>query len=290
MNKILITLFSLIFATTFCTAQHSTEDNKSLLWQISGNGLEEPSYLFGTIHIICKNQFVWTDAMQNSIEQTEKICLEMDLDDPALMLQIAKLMTATDGKKLSDYFSESEYKMVKKYFMDSVGINLIMLNNMKPFVLATLFKPTGTDCDSTVSYEFIMTDYAKKEQVEIIGLETAEEQISIFESISIDTIINTVVEVAENGGMESQGDLKKLMDTYVSQDLPKLHEELLSSDLAGMDMNDFIYERNQNWIPKMKDYMSQHSIFFAVGAGHLWGKEGVIQLLKNEGYEVTPIK
>lgn len=290
MYKTLITLFSLLLINASCIAQADSSNNDhSLLWKISGNGLEQPSYLFGTIHIICKDDFVWTDAMQNSIEQTEKICLEIDLDDPMLMFKVMQLMRAEDDKKLSDYFTKEEYTKVKKYFQDSFSVQLGLFNNMKPFVLMTLFKPSGSNCDSSVSYEFIMTAFAQKEKMEILGLETAEEQIAIFEKIPTDSVIKEVLDVVNDNGEESYEEMEELMSAYVAQDLAKLNELILSSEMSGMNMNDFIYQRNRNWIPKMKEYMKLHPTFFAVGAGHLGGVEGVIELLKNEGYTLTPV-
>src|SRR6218665_1169628 len=61
------------------TTKQKTVDQNSLLWKISGNGLTKPSYVFGTIHLICESDYFWNPVMEEALKATEKICMEMDM-------------------------------------------------------------------------------------------------------------------------------------------------------------------------------------------------------------------
>ena len=81
-----------------------------------------------------------------------------------------------------------------------------------------------------------------------------------------------------------------LIKAYKQQDLPRLYELIKNTKDFGDDMGAFLDERNQKWIGRMGDKMKGHSVFFAVGAGHLWGDQGVISLLRKAGYNVEAVK
>lgn len=275
----------LLLLTGVCIQAQEQKGAKSLLWKISGNGIQKPSYLFGTIHIICKDDYIWTNAMSKSLKQCDEICMEMDMDDPNILTKIAYAMVETNGKKLEEYFSTSDYKLVEKYFRDSLSINIEMFATMKPIVLQTLLTTTSFSCDSSVSYEVKLSEYAKANKVEVSGLETPEEQIKLLEQIPVDSIILDLVATAK--GVKNDDTIYKAMiDAYIHQDLPQLYELILKAKEEGDNMNVFLDERNQKWIDRMTEHMEQKSVFFAVGAGHLWGENGLINLLRQNGYTV----
>ncbi|MCB9046528.1 MAG: TraB/GumN family protein [Chitinophagales bacterium] len=291
MNKILFCTFILL--STICGdkvyAQSKQADNRSLLWKISGKDMRQPSYLFGTIHMICKEQFIWTKAMEKSLEASEEVCMEMDMDDPSILMQIASGMIEGDGKKLQDHFTEEEYKLVEKYFADSLDIDITMFAGMKPIVLQTLLVPSVQLCDSTVSYEIAISGMAKSQQKEITGLESPAEQIKLMDEIPVDSIIKELLEVA-SGKTGDDSDNIEMINAYVHQDIPALYELILKSKEQGDNLDAFLDERNEKWIDRMAEHMDQRSVFFAVGAGHLWGEKGLINLLRLQGYTVEPLK
>ena len=251
--------------------------------------MQQPSYLFGTIHIICKENYVWTKAMKKSLESCNEVCMEMDMDDPSIMMQIASAMMETDGKKLQDYFSEAEYTLVEKYFRDTLGINITMFSTMKPVVLQTLLTTSVSTCDSSVSYEVKLSEAAKELNIEITGLESPAEQIRLLDQIPIDSIIKELLEVA-SGKANDQSDYNAMIDAYVQQDVPALHNLILKAKEEGDNLNAFLDERNEKWVDRMAERMDQKSVFFAVGAGHLWGEKGLICLLREQGYIIEPQK
>ncbi len=267
------------------------KDNNSLLWQISGKEMKQPSYLFGTVHIICDDKYVWTDAMKKRLALADEVCMEMDMDDPAIFMQIASGMAAPEGKMLSDYFSKEDFNLLKNYFRDTLGINIAAFMGMKPIVLQTLFigNTVSVSCDSLISYEVKIAEAASKSGKEITGLESAEEQIQLLDNIPIDSVVAELMRVVRGEAYESS-ELDNLMTAYQNQDIEAVYQFILTEDIPGDDLNIFIDERNQKWIERMTERMEQKPIFFAVGAGHLWGDKGLISLLRKEGYTVEPVR
>ncbi|NJL75980.1 MAG: TraB/GumN family protein [Saprospiraceae bacterium] len=165
---------------------------------------------------------------------------------------------------------------------------------MKPMFLSAMASgegsPESMKSGKTVSYELELMNNAKKQKKPISGLETMEFQMGLFDSIPYDVQAQMLVEsikVGSSGG----DDLEEMTKIYKSQDIEAM-QSMMSSDTEGIGRYEelLLTKRNENWIPKMKTQMKDKAVFFAVGAGHLGGKKGVIQLLEKEGYTLTPIK
>jgi len=279
---------TLILCIVVCSSL-SAQNNKSLLWSVSGKGMKEPSYIFGTIHLICPQDYVWTDAMKQSLNKSKEVCFEMDMDDPNILLQIAAGMIDQSGKTLKDYFSPSDYEKLEKYVKDSLGMNIELFQQMKPVALQTIFATSSSGCDAPISYENNIMEAAKTSHKEITGLETVSEQLDLFDNLPVDSVIKEIVELL-NGTNTDKGDYKKLVNAYKNQDLPALGKLIKESGASDKDLDGFLDVRNEKWVPRMIEKMDKTSIFFAVGAGHLYGEHGLITLLRKEGYTVTPIK
>lgn len=282
-HKTLTLLFTLV--SFVATAQN----NKSLLWSISGKDMKKPSYLFGTIHLICPEDYIWTDAMKRSLAKSDEVCFEMDMDDPNIMMQIAMGMIDNSGKTLKDYFTVEEYSKLEKYVRDSLGMNIELFQQMKPVALQTIFTTQSSECSNPISYENNIMETAQKEKKEITGLETVSEQLDLFDNLPVDSVIKEIVGLL-NGNSTDKSDYKKLISAYKNQDLPALNKYIKESGASDKDLGGFLDVRNEKWIPRMIEKMDRSSIFFAVGAGHLYGENGLISLLRKAGYSVTVVK
>ena len=272
------------------TAGAQATDNKSLLWQITGKGLTKPSYLFGTMHQICEDDYVWTDKMKTSLEKSEKVCFEMDMDDPAVMMEVAAGLIDKSGKELKDYFTPEQYKLVQQYVKDSLGMDITMFTRMKPIMLQTMMGLKEVNCKNPVSYEENIMKTAQDEHKEVLGLEEAQEQLSVLETIPVDSVITKLMEDITGHKQEGDEEYQKLIAAYKQQDIPALYQYITASNTISDDMGQFLDVRNKKWIPRMSKKMEKSSVFFAVGAGHLWGDNGVINLLRKDGYTIKPIK
>ncbi len=292
MKRIITFLTGLLtLAISYSTGaqQKATAKDQSLLWRISGKHMAKPSFLFGTIHLICIDDYVWTEKMKQSLANSEKICLEMNLNDPAVVMQATMGLLDTSGKKLEDYFTPEQFKLVKSYLKDSIGMDISLFEQMKPIALQSIIGTTGLNCDNPISYEDSIMKTALNDKKEIMGLEEPKEQIDVLGSISADTVVKQLMaDIQSNNTNDSE--YWRLVSAYKRQDLPALFSLITSSKELGDDLGVFLNDRNKKWIPRIADKMKQSSVFFAVGAGHLWGQEGVINLLRKDGYTVEPLK
>lgn len=262
---------------------------QSLLWKISGKDLKKPSYLFGTIHLLCPQDYVWTPAMRRSLQQCDQVCFEMDMDDPKVMMDIGMGMIDNSGKTLKDYFTQAQYDSLSRYFTDSLSMNINMLQQVKPAALISMFAMKVAECDNPVSYESKIQDEAKKYRKDITGLEEPYEQIALLDSIPPDSIVVEVMEVIAGRG-EEQDSYKELITAYKKQNLSALDSLINHASEHGSDITMFLDERNIKWIDRMEEQMEQKAVFFAVGAGHLWNENGLVSLLQKAGYTVQAIK
>ena len=121
--QLLLCLLSISFT-------HAQDLENSLLWKISGNGLEQSSYLFGTIHITCDATL--EDKVKKALDETTHLVLELDADDPSLQTKMLTGMYMKDGKTLKDYTTEKEYAKIDSLFKERMGFSVEMINNVKP--------------------------------------------------------------------------------------------------------------------------------------------------------------
>src|ERR1700748_1579650 len=146
---------SLFLGAAGCFAQHvsgQSSANDALLWKISGNGLRQPSYIFGTLHIICQADYLWTGAMDKALKSSAKVAMEMDMDDSALQTQVSAGMTLSAGKTLKDFYSAQDYNKLDS-FATKNNIPLQMLQGFKPFTLMSLVYYKVVPCTLPSSYE-----------------------------------------------------------------------------------------------------------------------------------------
>lgn len=293
--KSLLFLYSAFFLSAAPTparnvAPHKAinEGNSSLLWKISGEGLSTPSYLFGTIHLICPDNYVWTATMQKAFDTTREVAFELDLDDPALQSTVYSGMLLKEGKTLKDFFQGKDYQKLSAFMQDSLGISLEMLQNMQPFVVMSLLSMKAINCSVPDSYEGNISKMAENAGKEIVGLESPADQLHIFQSMNKDTIIEQLMKATEDwDSVKTQ--YQKMVKSYEAQDLESLYNAIISSPDSKGNLNTLLFERNEKWIPKIEKLIHDQATFIAVGAGHLWGKKGLIQLLRKQGYQVEPV-
>jgi uncharacterized protein len=289
-NPIKLFLISLIFSSLYFTQIYGQKEEKSLLYEISGNGLAQPSYIYGTIHIICKDDFVMTEATKQKFAEAQQVYLEIDMDDPKMMPEMMKSMYMTDGSTLKTLLSEADYQKVSLFFKDSLKTNIGTMDKMKPFVLSSMTIPKLISCPSQ-SYEETFVKMAKNESKEVLGLETVQEQFGALDKMGMKKQADLMlVKMIENWN-EGKQELKQLISDYKNQDIEAMFEDMSKSKSMDAEFeSDLLANRNQNWIPKIQKITKEKPTFFAVGAGHLGGKKGVIALLRESGFTVKAIK
>lgn len=278
----------LVFCLTIILSIGSYAQEKSLLWEISGNGLSKPSYLFGTIHLICPTDYFMSDATKAAFEKTEQVYLELDMDDPSLMTKMMQTSMFTDGKKLKDYLKTEDYTLLNDYFKQKMGMGLDQINGMKPFTVMSMLYMTLLSCQPQ-SYELVFTQMATNAKKEMLGLETVEFQMGVFDQIPYEKQAGMLADMVRKKE-ESIKEFSEMVALYKQQDIEQL---LKLMDESEWDFNGYedllLANRNTTWIPVMQKAMQTKPTFFAVGAGHLGGEKGVLSLLKKQGYVVKAV-
>lgn len=261
--------------------------DSSLLWKVSGNGLEKESYLFGTIHIICKSDFLMDDRIIKAFESAEKLFLELDMSDPQLQLKMQQVSINPGMKNIKAEMDESAASALDAFLLKNYGAGLAQLGILKPFVLSSMVMLKALPCTEIESYEGYFTSRAGEAEMPIVGLETVEFQVGIFDQIPRDLQLKELMKLVTEEG--SQQEFQIMISAYLAEDILALDQAMTNSGMMADYRSILLEERNKNWVPQMEEAMKAKSIFMAVGAGHLGGDFGVISLLRKAGYSVEPI-
>ncbi len=265
--------------------------DNTLLWKISGNGLSRSCYLYGTMHVLCAEDATVSDSLKLAIRYADEIYFELDMDNMGEMLGAMKFLRMNDGKKLSELLTKEEYARVEAYFKQhSVPLPLAMMNRFKPYFISSLIGEQMMSCEQKNGMEELIMRESRQYRKEIKGLETSEFQASIFDSIPYEKQAKDLVSYIDSIDSYKQVTME-MVDVYRQQNLERMDSLMHKSD-PGMDeyMDILLYGRNRHWVEKMPEIMKGKCILFAVGAGHLPGEQGVINLLRKKGYKVTPMK
>ena len=280
-----VVLFFLLAAIT----QADTDRSHGLLWEISKTG-QEPSHLFGTIHSEDPEVVALPAPVRQVFDAADSVVLELLMDTEAMMYS-STAMLMLDGRSLSDVLGMPLYKQAAEAIA-SRGIPELVLNRMKPWAVAvTLSTPaleTGQVLDLVLYQDALQQDKA------VYGLETIREQLDLFdtmpESDQVILLRDAVDNLSELDAMNAE-----LLAVYKQRDI----EGLLALNEVSMQTGDqrlakdfqkrVIDDRNHLMAERMQQYLQQGKAFVAVGALHLPGEEGLLNLLEQQGYTVRRV-
>ncbi|WP_258097994.1 TraB/GumN family protein [Marinoscillum pacificum] len=282
MKKSITTLIGIFIAAVSFTAE---AQDQSLLWKISGNGLDKPSYIFGTIHIMCSD-YELEDKVQSALANSDQVYLELDMDDPAMTTKMQQLAVNKDMKNFSSELTDEDKKKLNEFLVANYNAGLEQLGILKPFALMGMILIKRISCDAPNGVEELIKTEAIRSKKEIKGLETVEFQMGLFDNVPLEDQMVWIMDLLEDDYPE---EYSQMMEAYQEEDLDKL--ELLMAESPGMAnyLDMLLYQRNQNWVPLISEISKNKSTFYGVGAAHLTGQKGIISLLKKEGYTVNPV-
>lgn len=284
MKKILLALL----AIAGFTADAQKLDN-ALLWKISGKGLAQPSYLFGTIHITCDATL---DAKtKKALADTKQMYLELDMDDPKMQADMMGGIMMKNGVTMSSLASADDFKIVDEFLAKNVGMSAKMMDSFKPALISAMLYPKMIDCPMQ-SFEMELMKEAVTQNEEIMGLESVADQMAVFDAIPYQQQMDELVKTAKAGLEKDKKEFAKLLAMYNSKDLDAMHKLMDESDnkMYSQFEDVMLNDRNKKWIAVIEAAAKKKPTFFAVGAAHLGGESGVIKLLRKAGYKVEAVK
>ena len=297
--------FILVFlvVSTFCNV---VEAQNSLLWKIEGNGLENPSYLYGTMHSQDKCVHDLGKLALPYIHQSEAVALELVIDSNNMFRMIMILFGQMMMKDttLQQLYEAEDYQLVKEFVSAKMGAfaMLLKIDEIKPLFTSLLMEEIAT-VDSKVGKEMEMAldQYfqvvGEQADKKLIGVETFEEQMSAINRIPLQEQANMLLESVklQSEGNESGTEMQTLMKYYLAQDLDGLMEWYekgqKQAELESESSFDavILLERNYRMAHRMDKIVQNQTTFIAVGALHLPGEDGLIELLSQKGYELSPV-
>jgi hypothetical protein len=267
----------------------SAAQEQTLCFEISHQELDiETSYLFGTMHAMEESRFFFPKKITKLLGKTDALCLEIKNISE---VRIAPEMLFDTTLNLKAYCNSEEWLNLtiwaeEKLFMKPLQFQE-NFKHARPFMLFQFILAMNLPANKK-SHEQELEKIAVSNKSQLLGLESANEQLNIFNQIPFDDQMNMVFSELTNREKNIQ-DFNDMQRAYRNQNLNVLCDFANNETLAGNKAL-FLDDRNKKWIPKMREMMTEKSTFFAVGAGHLCGKNGLISLLKKEGFKLKVIK
>lgn len=284
MKHFFISLLTLITGLSF-----SQELEKSLLWKISGNGLKYDSYLFGTIHVSCDASL--DDSTIKALKTTEQLFLEIDMNKP-IEMEMMKYITMKNENKISKLLNSEDFNLVDEFLNKKMKMSLKFFDSYKPFMIATMLYPSILECSiQNIERELIIINKNNNNNKEVFGLETIKEQMEIFDQIPYEIQAEELVKMVKSDLKKDKEEIKKMIAIYKNKDIDAMQQIMDESEnkITSENKKILIYDRNNKWIPTIIKIINEKPTFIAVGAGHLAGNEGIIKLLRRNGYRVEAV-
>lgn len=271
-----------VLAFNFSVNAQTQKSENSVLWEVSGNGLAKPSYLFGTIHMICGKDFVMKPKAADAFSKSSKLALEINMGDAE---EIKLVQQAAVGKEpLSKSLSPKQIAQLEEVLKNNGGITLAQVDSYTLETIMSLLFMKSFGCADLKFYEMEFLAKAKESNKPIVGLEKAAEQVDILNKSFTDDEMIAYLQKIDTSMSDT------MIKDYVNEDINGLYAMTTDKDLMSAGTKETLLDsRNVNWLKIMPQMMQKESVFFAVGAAHLAGDLGVIKLLKKAGYIVKPI-
>ena len=273
-----------------------TAQAQSLLWQISGNGLAKPSYLFGTYHILRDSYLKGDSLTRTHFERAEGVVVEMVFDSTERS-KVVQHSTMIDNN-LIRLIAPNDYKLVADEFNAVMGQELSFYNQIKPVIIATALSAAYARRESDTLRHFTgqpidlffvrQTQAAKKP---LIGLETLEEQLKLlYDRQPVEEQADQLVQLVKHHYESKTTNGPGLTDLYLKANLDGMWDLFQRESNSPTDLYTLVEDRNVRWMSQLRTIMATRSTFIAVGAGHLPGPNGLLKLLREAGYTVQAVR
>jgi uncharacterized protein YbaP (TraB family) len=278
----------------FVPRSTTTGASAPLLWRIESPRPDKhvrSSYIFGTIHIDDQQVMDIPDSVTRRLSVANSLLLELELND-INSIDILRKMLFTDGKNLQQFLSQANYDRVTQALAETGNhLPADVLSLLKPWAaMLMLIRPensSGTFLDKKLA------NLARQSGTPVLGLETIDEQLSVFDNIPIEDQI-TLLDSAIDRLPEKTESFQQLLQAYLSGDLDRIvavsaSQEPDDARLAKLVRSSLIDRRNQTMFDRMQPQLQEGNAFIAVGALHLPGEQGLLYKLEQAGYRLVRI-
>lgn len=296
MNKRLFShIFLFILSLPLLGKAQTPVAEKGLLYEVSGNGLKKPSYLFGTFHLLKSDFLKEIPKLESCFNKAKGVVVEVDIQGADIMTITNAMMMK--GQKLTDLLTPEEANKLDDKLQVTTGTNLAVYNNMKPnAVMVTLSTQMPPDVEAQLNkYDGTLMDLyfmeqAREKKKTVTGLESATEQANLLFGDSIPKQVELLKKYITKMD-EADTITAKLADAYFAQDMDGMYAlSMKTGDITPGDMEGLLFKRNRNWLKVLPALFEKEPQFVAVGALHLAGEEGLVNQLRKMGYTVKAVR
>lgn len=291
-------LFLILTVTMLALASQA-----QLLWKVSGNNLARPSYILGTHHMAPATMIDQIKGMDVAIEGCDIVVGEIEKDSLVsqdAQVLMAQAMIAPPDSTLDKLFTPEEYAIIEQVFnkyFGSMGVKLSQMKSLKPSAISTQLQAMQAvrnfpNFDPNNLIDIAVQQRANDAGRPSAGLETLQEQIDLLFNGPLTEQAKGLLESCKQDENFLQTSVA-LSEAYMSQNLEKVYQVMLEAtegETAQEEMKALLDERNNAWVPKLVRMMPERACLVCVGAGHLPGPQGVLQLLRDRGYTVEPVQ
>lgn len=261
--------------------------NNSLLWEITGENLQAPSYLFGTMHVKDKRAFLFHDSLMIKLKSCKTFAGEIVLDKAAAK-EVSSDLLLPPGQELKTLLSEREYRKVKKFCRKHLGAMALFVNKIKPVFTSAMISESLMENDMPKALDEYLQDKAKDYNLKITGLETVKEQMNALDELSVQDQAKMLVEQIDQIEEEKK-EIQRLANVYTSQNLDSIYSFVQTPEMQSEFGDALIKDRNLVMTERLEKLILSETTFCAIGAAHLPGENGVINLLRKRGYKLRPV-
>ena len=271
--------------------------NAQLLWKISGRGIGKPSYILGTHHAV---PYTFCDTIPGLMKVFGEVghvvgefdMLKMDAMTPQQVQNMQKMMMMPADTTMASLFSDAQRDTLDAYLKNTLGANLQMLSSMKPMTIMVtvqqkMLMELIPDIASLTGIDKYMQTLAAEKGKQVGGLETMEYQLGLLYGSSLQDQADALLDMVRQSNSKEL--LQELTAAYKTQNLDTLWK-IFQDQMTQLEYDALVKTRNLNWLEEMKVLLTTQSALYVVGAGHLPGDAGMINLLRDAGYKVKPVK
>lgn len=281
-----------------------------LLYRVSGNVLEKPSYIMGTHHLANVGFINRVNGVTDALTNTDQVYGELawnDMTNPDSVKAMQKAMMLPEGKKLKDILTAEQYSKLNAYLKKAMQTDMsspqveAQMGKLTPTAITTqltllsfMMKHMG-EFDPTNTFDQYFQAQAKKNNEYVGGLETVDFQTkTLLQGASMERQVQLLMCFLDNTAFVEQMN-EELINAFYAQDLEALKKAMdtktnSSCDNTPEEDDRILYSRNADWLKKLPSIMASKPTFFAVGAGHLPGERGILEGLRQLGYTVEGVK
>jgi uncharacterized protein len=284
-------LFSSLLFFSFSLISNFTFSQSSILWEVSGGNLTQPSYLLGTLKFMGEKEYKMPPVVERVLKSCSIFAIEDEVDHHA-QHELNKTIHFPKGQSLASVLSAEDYARVQVLFQNEFNVSKKVFTKkyapLTPLALSITMTRLSLH-EGLKYYDIELLKMAKYHGLEAYSLEPIDREAQAIRAFAMPDQVKALL-LSINNFQAQADEYKNLEAAYIQGDIEKVFEYTFhpfESNEAFIE--EFYTKRNKEWLPKLEKMFSEQRSFVAVGVSHLEGENGLLNLMKSKGYTLTAI-